>query len=348
MSLEGDVGTNWKRFKSNYAIYATATGISEKTEEVQAAIFLHCAGERVVDILDTLGLSGNEKKNINIIVAKLDSYFLPKSNTSVESHKFNTRIQTPEESFDDFVTDLRKIAANCEFGNLRDRLIKDRIVSGVQNKRVMERLLREPDITLDRAIEVCKAAEEAELNIKALVDQTKSLEVQEIQSQTSKKRQTLNQEARQGRRGDREERNNSTISEYEKNNKGSTKSGSSESKPDYRRRSQETKFQYYSRCGQMHKFRCPAYQKFCFVCNKIGHFAKMCKTRNVNVLDRVSDSSSDEQLVLETIEVADIVFDRKWLEMVTIVDCNMNVKFKLDTGAHINVIPENIFLRNLI
>lgn len=47
-------------------------------------------------------------------------------------------------------TDLRNMADNCEFRDLRDSLIRDRIVFRVTDNHVKKRLLRVPDLTLER------------------------------------------------------------------------------------------------------------------------------------------------------------------------------------------------------
>lgn len=92
---------------------------------------LHCIGEDVREIIETMTLTEVEKTNITTLKQKLEEYFVPKSNPSVESHKFNTRIQRAGEEIDSFIADLRRLAANCEFGTLKE-LIKDRIVCGVR------------------------------------------------------------------------------------------------------------------------------------------------------------------------------------------------------------------------
>ena len=50
------------------------------------------------------------------------------------------------------MTALRLIARNCEFKDLKDELIRDRIVCGTNSERIKERLLREQDLTLDKAL----------------------------------------------------------------------------------------------------------------------------------------------------------------------------------------------------
>ena len=53
-------------------------------------------------------------------------------------------------------------AKTCEFLTLKDILIKDRIVLGIISQRVRERLLREDDLTLQKAMQICQAAEATE------------------------------------------------------------------------------------------------------------------------------------------------------------------------------------------
>ena len=69
---------------------------------------------------------------------KFDEYFLPKTNTSVERSKFYGRTQEEGESFDTFMTEIRKIAANCNFGTFQEEMLKDRIVVGIRDARVKD------------------------------------------------------------------------------------------------------------------------------------------------------------------------------------------------------------------
>ena len=74
-----------------------------------------------------------------------DEYCTPKKNVTYEPHVFNTRAQGATEGIDAYVTELRKLARNCEFGELHDSIIRDRIVCGIRSNEVWKRLLREKD-----------------------------------------------------------------------------------------------------------------------------------------------------------------------------------------------------------
>ncbi|XP_026676329.1 YLP motif-containing protein 1-like [Diaphorina citri] len=73
-------------------------------------------------------------------------------------HKFFTRSQK-EESIEDFVASLNKLSLDCEFKDLREGLVKDILILGLKNNQLKERLLRESDLKLDKAVMLCKAVE---------------------------------------------------------------------------------------------------------------------------------------------------------------------------------------------
>ena len=65
-----------------------------------------------------------------------------------ERARFNQRCQPLDESADHFITE---IADNCEFGDMKDQLIRDRLVVGIRDGALSERLQLESDLTLDKA-----------------------------------------------------------------------------------------------------------------------------------------------------------------------------------------------------
>ena len=72
---------------------------------------------------------------------------------------FNTRNQQVGEAIDQYLTDLKTKAKYCEFGAITDSLVKDRIVCGILDDGTRSRLLREPDLSLQKALDICRANE---------------------------------------------------------------------------------------------------------------------------------------------------------------------------------------------
>ena len=67
-------------------------------------------------------------------------------------------------------------SSHCEFGTLKESLI----VAGTKDKRVQERLLREPDLTLDKVIAICRAAEETKKQSEEMQAQSSSSNINQV------------------------------------------------------------------------------------------------------------------------------------------------------------------------
>ncbi|XP_018372980.1 PREDICTED: uncharacterized protein LOC108767548 [Trachymyrmex cornetzi] len=280
MDWGGDQALNWKKFKKSFELYLVATGASKKAEEIKAAILMHCIGEQAVDVIDTLGLTEDELKVKDTIIAKLDTYFVPKTNESVERHKLNMRIQGPTESFNDFLQDLRNIAASCNFGNMKDDLIKDRIVCGIYNAKVKDRLLREDGLDLDKAIKICRAAECTENHLKNLYDGQKT-EIGIIgTSRPGKNDKGGKGSAKQNNGRNPRSSGDNQNGQMSGRNNGWQKGRAQGERQQQRRRDDNAKQQAANeciRCGfERHNYNsCPAVGQTCANCKKIGHYARV-------------------------------------------------------------------------
>lgn len=159
LSMEGNLAENWKEWIQGFDIYLTATGIGEKDEKIQVATFLHVAGIEARRVYNTFGISADDADKIDVLKTRFKEYCEPRKNLTYIRHVFFTRNQGPDEPIDNYVTDLKTKAQPCEFGNLSDGLIRDRIVCGIHDEACRARLLRESDLTLAKAIDVCRAQE---------------------------------------------------------------------------------------------------------------------------------------------------------------------------------------------
>ena len=56
------------------------------------------------------------------------------------------------QNFHDFVTELKRLSSECDFGNQQDSLIKDMIVCGTRDNSFPKKLLRECDLIPFKAI----------------------------------------------------------------------------------------------------------------------------------------------------------------------------------------------------
>ena len=81
---------------------------------------------------------------------------------------FNNRSQEQIESIDTYVTALRALAKTCEFGTLKDHLIRDRIVCGVRENAFRRKLLQKTGLTLSKYVDICRVAEATSAQLKKM------------------------------------------------------------------------------------------------------------------------------------------------------------------------------------
>ena len=117
---------------------------------------------------DDDGVEAPRERTLDELKAAFLSYCTPRKNITFERHKFNTRNQAEGESIDQYATELQTLASSCEFGDLKDSLIRDRIVCGVRGESMKERLLRDADLTLIKALDMCRANEISKKQMKSL------------------------------------------------------------------------------------------------------------------------------------------------------------------------------------
>ena len=130
-----------------------ASELDQKTKEVQIARLLNAAGPEAQEIHDLFTFADdNDKKKYKTILEKFRAYCRPKKNVVYERHKFWSRRQNEGEPFDKWLKEMRVIAKDCEF--TEEDMIPDKIVYGVFDKKVQERMLRKSDLSLKDATDM--------------------------------------------------------------------------------------------------------------------------------------------------------------------------------------------------
>lgn len=94
-----------------------------------------------------------------MLIAKFEVYFKPRKNITFVRHQFFVRDQLSHETIDQYVTDLKNRAKDCEFGELVESLIKDRLVCGFRDKHLREKLIGESNLDLEKALNISRAME---------------------------------------------------------------------------------------------------------------------------------------------------------------------------------------------
>ena len=155
-----DLAERWRRWRETMELYLRLN-MADSDEKEQCDAFRYIIGQDGRDIYNTMTFISSEVKKIDALFAKFKDYCKPRKNVIIERYKFNTRTQQKDETADQYVTELKLIAKNCNFGSLGDELIRDRLVYGINSERVKERLLREEELTLLKALKICRADEQS-------------------------------------------------------------------------------------------------------------------------------------------------------------------------------------------
>ena len=159
LKLSGKVAENWRRFKQGFELYMSAINADEKPEKQKIAIFLTVAGQEAIDVFNTFTFTEEQKDKIDEVLKKFAAYCEPKQNETYEMYIFCCRLQKQGESVEQWITDLKNKSQTCNFGTLADSMIRDQIVVGTNDPKLKERLLRESNLTLDTAVQICQSVE---------------------------------------------------------------------------------------------------------------------------------------------------------------------------------------------
>ena len=320
LELSGNLATNWKKFHRAWNNYEIAARLKDPehpavNKSLRTATLLTCIGSDALDVYDGLDFESEEQKNdIDVVLQKLQRYCIGETNEIYERYKFNKRDQELNESVDAYVTALRTLAKTCNFGILEDSLIRDRIVIGVKDNQARKKLLQVSKLTLKECIDICRSYE------------TTSHQLKEI-----------NQEEVHALQPSRDKNPDPPIK-------------------------REIQCKFCTKTHAWNKLKCPAWGKTCSSCGMRNHFAVACQTKtpakaeppvkfppsrhNRKPVYTVEDSDSDEYVACVDVKEQVCAVDNQYRKdklLATMVLNDHQVQFQLDSGATVNILPEETF-----
>ena len=166
---------------------------------------------------------------------------------------FHAKVQESEETFENFVTELKLLARDCGYQQ-SEEMVRDQIVFGVKSAKVRARLIQEgSSLTLEKAVDIGRTMELSEAQLKTMTGD-------EMKIHSFKKRDSKP-----------DQRHLKNLDSRGKKFAG----------------------KLCGKCGYSHEEgKCPAKGKQCNKCKKYNHFAKVCKStlssqrkKNVQGLD---------------------------------------------------------------
>ena len=304
-----NVADAWEKFYEQFEWYLCAIGLDEASDMRKISLFLNVAGAEAQRIFGTFTfVEGTEDpKKYADVINKFTNFCMPKKNLVYERYVFNICVQKEGQNVDSYVTELRHKAQTCDYGELKDSLIRDRIVVGINSTQLKEKMLQDKDLSLDSAISRCKSAEMTQRQMQV---------IQEKGSACGGKETEPVNVIKHGRKGNRKSQINNAHPETFDCNK----------------------------CGKNHQHKkCPAYSAVCHKCKKKGHYKQFC-LKPVHVVSVESNKNSVFCGLVKTEKSVKIsaINDKKWTHPLNI-DGNI-VVVKIDTGAGADLLSYGDFL----
>ncbi|UYV70871.1 hypothetical protein LAZ67_8000928 [Cordylochernes scorpioides] len=309
----------WPKWRKRFERYLVVSGMKKKEEADKIDLFMYLMGDRADDIFSTFKFEKEEEATkLDSVLKAFDSHFCVRKNIIYERAKFNSRIQEDREPVDEFITSLYKLADSCEFEVLHEQLIRDRIVVGVRDKALSERMQLDSELTLEKAVKMVRQQEAVRQQQVDLQRPSTSQKVNQVKFNS--KKQSPKQQQQPSRKKEKSAKTRSRC----------PKCGG-----------------FTHREGQA----CRAEGQKCNLCSKTGHFANCCPDKQAKTAEVKAVSELDEEigflLEVSAVEDSSNLDDdegecrRRWTAEIQVN--GKQVKFKLDSQADVTCVPLCLF-----
>ncbi|KAK3916910.1 hypothetical protein KUF71_025976 [Frankliniella fusca] len=307
----------------------------------------------------------DKRQDYESVVREFDLLARDQKNLTTCRETFDSRNQKSGEPFANWLTDLKNLIQHCDYDTREESLLKDRIIRGTNDKRLSETLRGKPKLTLEEVIDVCKGVE---ASLKRGVNETVSINVEMIQAEAICSPTALQFRGNNKRRGRGGFRGGSKFNSGRISKNQGQRGGFRGRRPYSQRgggrgRSQTSANKYQCRkCDRWHQAaQCPAYGKQCTNCSGWNHFAVVCTrdrsnsggaNNSHNQNNNKATGSAVEALQImaltkfessQVITSGETKHPRKEYTEVLKLDNQHFVKFKLDPGAEVNILPVKVF-----
>lgn len=356
---------DWPDWRKRFLRFRIASELHKKDADVQMSQLLYIMGEPTAEniIYDTFvwapaanGQAAEDPTDFETVVQKFNEYFIPQKNLPHERNLFNRRDQNVSESNEEYIRSIYTLVERCEYpANLKEEMIRDRLLAGMLNKKMASELILKPNLTCNMVV--------------------MEMRTTEMVTQQQQEQQTTESAAAAAFPS------NIEAVQFQHRNTYSSRAGLSSRRPadrPWRRGRYEQqglrglgpRSQPCNKCGHWQHFpadMCPAKDKKCNKCSRFGHFEKCCQSNEVSasfvnsdvdsevksVENENDDDSSFLGSVTGTVEI-DYVQDSEIYAVEQVKDddspwyinlkvCGTEIPFKIDCGADVSTMSESMY-----
>lgn len=255
-----------------------------------------------------------ECKTYSEAIKCLDNIYNKPKNELFARFILSTRKQLPEESISTYIQALKDLAFDCNFRSVtaeqyKQESIRDAFIAGMSSKNIRQRLLENCSLSLDEAIRTAVTLETAERNSQAYTDNNRVKEFLPLNVISTSEQSTSQMPIEQSK--------TLAATPYKK---------------------RKCFF-----CGSplLHKrTQCPAFNSICQICSKKGHFANVCRSKNiVNAMNTGNEDSCNNENTA-CISAASPSSLRKATVPIYLNDIRADAL--IDTGSSVSFIDEQL------
>ena len=314
-------------WREKYRGYRLLTGLdSLSIPEQRAALLALLDDEWTRVVRYSLDVDGNTK--VDDVLDKMEKHLRSQRSVILDRKDFYTRPQADGEPFDDFLMALKELAEFCDFcKHCMDDRLRDRIVTGIRSEETVRLLLSESSLTLQKAIDICRARENALHNSEEL---------------RGSHTHAVSAYRRSRSRDDRAARDGRDVRDMQSGRLDRQGRQHSRDRREDRSPSREKRCGYCA--GPWHTKEelgtCPARNTTCNACGIKGHYASVCKKAKRN-----NRRSEPGDRPAETLRVKDVRIQgvtSKKTPQISLLVSHQNGQGSLmwtpDTGAEVSVI----------
>ena len=265
------VGVRWKKYMSRFNNFLVALNIN--TEARKRALLLHYGGFSLQDIYESLDNTGTILAELN---TAFTTYFEPKTNECFETWNFQKTVQNEGESLQTYYLKLNEIASRCNFTDV-NKNIKTQLILGTTSQKLRKYCFSNKEVTLQNILVRGKLYEDVEFQSKEIESNDHAEPIIKEEDVQALRNQVADLQFQVNERSGKSSFNNPKVS---------------------------PKRSCYN-CGNEWPHvttPCPARNKVCRSCEKLHHFARVCRSRHTTQPQRNSGLRQNSSSSVNNIE----------------------------------------------
>ncbi|XP_029667190.1 uncharacterized protein LOC115237934 isoform X1 [Formica exsecta] len=155
LTKSNDMASNWHSWKEDFIIFMKVTGYIDKPNEIRANLLKNRIGKIGIDAIQAMSFDNpQDKDDMNILIAKLEEFFNPPKNEVVERFQFFTRDKKQNETIEQYINILKEKAKTCNFNDITDSIIRDKIILGTPDKILRKKYLETKNLDLQKLVAI--------------------------------------------------------------------------------------------------------------------------------------------------------------------------------------------------